>query len=143
MRVAVQITGGRSLRCRIRIALPSFGCKSCRRPLQLSSAEWGVVRCTCSSVPNGGFGFGSDRCLGVRCCTVLYGSVLISVRGLSELHGCSRELAVSALLELSQTTHNVVSYSDLSYGILSFDHVRWRRSGIRRTSCFRDLSVEI
>ena len=137
MRVAAQITGGRSLRCRIHIALPGFDCKSCRRPLQLSGAEWGVVRRTCSSMPNGGFGFGSNRRLGVWCCIVLYGLVLNSVRGLGgEPHGCSRELAVSALLELSPTTHNVVSYLDLSYGILSVDHVRWRRGGVRRTSCF-------
>ena len=135
--MAAQIIGGRSLRCRIRIALPDFGCKSCRRPLQLIGAKWGVVRRTCSSVPNGGFRFGSDRCLGVRCCTVLYGSVLNNVRGLGgEPHECSRELAFSALLELSPTTHNLVSYSDLSYGMLSVDHVRWRRGGIRRTLCF-------
>ena len=101
MRVAAQISGGRSLRCRIRIALPGFDCKRCQRPVQLSGAEWGVVRCTCSSVPNGGFGIGSDRCLGVQCSTMLYGSVLNSVRGLGgEPHGCSREIAVSALLEI-------------------------------------------
>ena len=144
MRVAAQIIGGRSLRCRIRIALLGFGCKSYRRPLQLSGAEWGVVRRACSLVPNGGFGFGSNWCLGVRSYTVLYGSVLNSVRGLGgEPHGCSRELAISALLELSPTTHNVVSYLDFSYGILSVNHVRWQRGGVRHTSCFRDLSVEI
>ena len=77
-------------------------------------------------MPNGGFEFGSDRCLGVRCCSLLYGSMLNSVGGLGgEPHGCSRELAISALLELSPTTHIVVSYSDFSYGILSVHHVRW------------------
>ena len=120
MRVAAQITGGRSLCCRIRIALPGFGYKSCQRPLQLSGAEWGVFRHTCSLVPNGGFGFGSDRCLGVQWQT-----------SWMQLRDCCQ-----CPVGDSPTTHNVVSYSDLSYGILSVDHVWWRRGGIRRTSCF-------
>ena len=75
---------------------------------------------------------------------MLYGSVQNSVRGLgSEPHRCSQELAVNALLELSPTTHNLDFYSDLSYGMMSVDHVRWRRGGIRRTYYCRDIFVKI
>ena len=96
------------------------------------------------SVPISVWGFDVVQCYTVRCYTVLYGSVLNSVKGLGgEPHGCSRELAVSALLELSPTTHNLVSYLDLSYGMLSVDHVRWRRGGVRRTYYCRDIFVEI
>ena len=58
------------------------------------------------SVPNGGWGFGTVQWLGVRCCTVVDGSVLNNGWGFGgKPHGSSRELAVSALSELSSTTY--------------------------------------